>query len=130
MLDLQPAIGRRKASHGRFGLALAGGGPLGAFYEIGCLHAIEEAFDGFQLTDLEMYVGVSSGAMIAAGLANGFDTADMGLVFIHNASNEMKFSPALFLMPAFREYARRIAGAPGMLADIARVFPATLELAA
>ena len=109
MLDLQPAIGRRKASHGRFGLALAGGGPLGAFYEVGCLHAIEEAFDGFQLTELEMDVGVSSGAMIAAGLANGFDTADMGLVFIHNASNEMKFSPALFLMPAFREYARRIA---------------------
>ena len=58
--------------------------------------------------------------MIAAGLANGFDTADMGLVFIHNASNEMKFSPALFLMPAFREYARRIAGAPGILASIAR----------
>jgi NTE family protein len=122
MLDLQPAIGRRRTSHGRFGLALAGGGPLGAFYEVGCLHAIEEAFDGFQLTDLEMYVGVSSGAMIAAGLANGFDTADMGLVFIHNASNEMKFSPALFLMPAFREYARRIAGAPGMLADIAREY--------
>jgi len=122
MLDLQPAIGRRRTSHGRFGLALAGGGPLGAFYEVGCLHAIEEAFDGFQLTDLEMYVGVSSGAMIAAGLANGFDTADMGLVFIHNASNEMKFSPALFLMPAFREYARRIAGAPGMLADVAREY--------
>jgi hypothetical protein len=58
--------------------------------------------------------------MIAAGLANGFDTADMGLVFIHDSSDEMKFSPALFLMPAFREYARRIAGAPGMLAGIAR----------
>ena len=95
MLDLQLARGRKRESHGRFGLALAGGGPLGAFYEIGCLHAIEEALDGFELTGLEMYVGVSSGAMIAAGLANGFDTADMGLVFIHNASNEMKFSPAL-----------------------------------
>jgi NTE family protein len=90
MLDLQPATGPRRESHGRFGLALAGGGPLGAFYEIGCLHAIEEAFDGFRLTDLEMYVGVSSGSMIAAGLANGFDTADMGLVFIHNASSEMQ----------------------------------------
>jgi len=122
MLDLQPARGHQGASHGRFGLALAGGGPLGAFYEVGCLHAIGEALDGFQLTGLEMYVGVSSGAMIAAGLANGFDTADMGLVFIHNASDEMKFSPALFLMPAFREYARRIAGAPGMLAGIAREY--------
>ncbi len=122
MLDLQPATGARRASQGRFGLALAGGGPLGAFYEVGCLHAIEEAFDGFRLTELEMYVGVSSGSMIAAALANGFDTADMGLVFIHNASSEMQFSPALFLMPAVREYAKRIAGAPGLLAGIAREY--------
>jgi predicted acylesterase/phospholipase RssA len=119
MLDLQPATGRPRASHRRFGLALAGGGPLGAFYEVGCLHAIGEAFDGFALTELEMYVGVSSGAMIAAGLANGISTADMGLVFIHNDSNEMKFSPALFLVPAFREYARRLASLPGMAAGIA-----------
>ncbi len=122
MLDLQPATGPRRESHGRFGLALAGGGPLGAFYEVGCLHAIEEAFDGFRLTELEMYVGVSSGSMIAAALANGFDTADMGLVFIHNASNEMQFSPALFLMPAVREYAKRLASAPGLLAGIAREY--------
>jgi NTE family protein len=120
MLDVQPATARRPgSSHRRFGLALAGGGPLGAFYEIGCLHAIEESLDGFGLTELEMYVGVSSGAMIAAGLANGFDTADMGLVFIHNESSEFSFSPAWFLMPAVGEYLRRLAGAPGLVADIA-----------
>jgi NTE family protein len=123
MLDLQPATARRPGpSHRRFGLALAGGGPLGAFYEVGCLHAIEETLEGFELTELEMYVGVSSGAMIAAGLANGFDTADMGLVFIHNESSELKFSPAWFLLPAFREYLQRLAGAPGLLANIAREF--------
>jgi predicted acylesterase/phospholipase RssA len=123
VLDLQPAFGRRPGpSHRRFGLALAGGGPLGAFYEVGCLHAIDEALDGFGLTELEMYVGVSSGAMLAAGLANGFDTADMGLVFIHNESSEIKFSPAWFLLPAFGEYLRRLAGAPGLLASIAREY--------
>ncbi|HET9694149.1 MAG TPA: patatin-like phospholipase family protein, partial [Steroidobacteraceae bacterium] len=123
MLDLQPATARRPGpSHRRFGLALAGGGPLGAFYEVGCLHAIEEALDGFGLTELEMYVGVSSGAMIAAGLANGFDTADMGLVFIHNESSELRFSPAWFLVPAAGEYMRRLAGAPGLLAGIAYEF--------
>ena len=59
----RPATSDRatRTSHRRFGLALAGGGPLGAFYEVGCLHAIEEAFDGYELTELEMYVGVSSG---------------------------------------------------------------------
>ncbi|MGI9246096.1 MAG: patatin-like phospholipase family protein [Steroidobacteraceae bacterium] len=121
MLDLQPATARRPgASRRRFGLALAGGGPLGAFYEVGCLHAIDEALDGYGLTELEMYVGVSSGAMIAAGLANGFDTADMGLVFIHNESSELDFSPAWLLQPAFGEYARRIAILPGVLGRIVR----------
>src|SRR5512139_2281911 len=122
MLDLQPATGRPDSSARRFGLALAGGGPLGAFYEIGCLHAIDEALDGYELTGLEMYVGVSSGAMVAAGLANGFDTADMGLVFIHNESSELKFSPSWFLLPAFREYAQRLASVPGMVAGIAREY--------
>jgi NTE family protein len=119
MLNLQPAKGRPGPSHGRTGLALAGGGPLGAFYEVGCLHAIEEACDGLRLTELDMYVGVSSGAMIAAGLVNGFDTADMGVVFIHNASAEYPVTPGLFLQPAFAEYSRRLAGVPGLIASVA-----------
>ncbi|NJD31836.1 MAG: lectin subunit beta [Gammaproteobacteria bacterium] len=118
MLDLQPAVQDARASTRTFGLALAGGGPIGAFYEVGALHAIAEALDGIELTRLDMYVGVSSGAMISAGLANGFDTTDMGLVFIHNASSEYPAGPGLFLQPAFAEYLRRIAGMPGLVADI------------
>jgi len=118
MLDLQPAATRSHASHRRFGLALAGGGPLGAFYEVGTLHAIDEAFEGLDLTTLDMYVGVSSGAMIAAGLVNGYDTADMGAVFIHNVSTEHPVRPGLFLRPAFREFAGRVAAIPGLAADI------------
>ena len=118
MLDLQPAESPSKTSHRRFGLALAGGGPLGAFYEVGTLHAIGEAFDGFDLTDLDMYVGVSSGAMIAAGLVNGYDTTDIGVVFIHNASLDYPVRPGLFLRPAFREYLTRIASVPSLAADI------------
>jgi predicted acylesterase/phospholipase RssA len=118
MLDLQPAAPRPPPSTRTFGLALAGGGPLGAFYEVGTLHAIGEAFEGLDLTDLDMYIGVSSGAMIASGLANGFDTTDMGAVFIHNASVEYPFRPGLFLRPAFREYMRRVASVPTLGTDI------------
>ena len=118
MLDLQPAAAKPATSGRRFGLALAGGGPLGAFYEVGTLHAIGEAFDGLELTDLDMYVGVSSGAMIAAGLVNGYDTTDMGVVFIYNASLDYPMRPGLFLRPAFHEYLRRIASVPGLAFDI------------
>jgi predicted acylesterase/phospholipase RssA len=122
MLDLQPAKPRARASSRKFGLALAGGGPIGAFYEVGTLHAIGEALDGIDLAALDMYVGVSSGAMISAGLANGFDTSDMGLVFIHNASTEYPAGPWLFLQPAFGEYARRVAGLPGLTAAILKQY--------
>jgi len=118
MLDLQPATRRSARSARRFGLALAGGGPLGAFYEVGTLHAISESLEGLDLTSFDMYVGVSSGAMIAAGLVNGIDTADMGLVFIHNASREYPVRPGLFLRPAFREYLRRLSAIPGLATDV------------
>jgi predicted acylesterase/phospholipase RssA len=118
MLDLQPAAPRHRKSTRTFGLALAGGGPLGAFYEVGTLHAISESFEGVDLTNLDMYVGVSSGAMIAAGLANGIDTTEMGVVFIHNASVEYPVRPGLFLRPAFREFLGRIGSVPGLAADI------------
>jgi len=118
MLELQPAQGRPRFRQRKFGLALAGGGPLGAFYEVGTLHAIGESVAGLDLTNLDMYCGVSSGAMIAAGLANGFDTADMGVVFIHNASLDYPVTPGLFLRPALREYAKRLASVPGLLTSV------------
>jgi predicted acylesterase/phospholipase RssA len=118
MLELQPAQGRPSFRKHKFGLALAGGGPLGAFYEVGTLHAIGESISGLDLTNLDLYCGVSSGAMIAAGLANGFDTADMGVVFIHNASLEFPVTPGLFLRPALREYLQRLASVPGLLGSV------------
>jgi len=48
------------------GLALAGGGPLGAVYEVGALCALAEALPGLDLTELDGYVGVSAGGFIAA----------------------------------------------------------------
>jgi NTE family protein len=122
MLDLQPAVRKSPPSNRRFGLALAGGGPLGAFYEVGTLHAISEACGGLDLTDLDMYVGVSAGAMIAAGLVNGYDTTDMGLVFIHNASLEYPVHPGLFLRPAFREFLVRTAAVPGLATEIVKQY--------
>ena len=55
----------------RIGLALAGGGPLGAIYEIGALCALQESVQGLDLCDCEGYIGISAGGFIAAGLVNG-----------------------------------------------------------
>ena len=47
----------------RIGVALAGGGPLGAIYELGALCALDEAITGLDLADCHAYVGVSAGAL-------------------------------------------------------------------
>jgi predicted acylesterase/phospholipase RssA len=115
MLTIEPALQKRARGEVKTAVALAGGGPLGAFYELGVLHALSEAVDGLNLTELDVYVGVSSGSLIAAGLANGFDTTSMGEIFIHDESTLFPFSPAVLLRPAVGEYMRRAGELPKAL---------------
>jgi predicted acylesterase/phospholipase RssA len=115
MLTIEPALQKRAGGEVKTGVALAGGGPLGAFYELGVLHALSEAVDGLNLTELDVYVGVSSGSLVAAGLANGFDTTSMGEIFIHDESTLFPFSPAVLLRPAVGEYLRRAGELPKAL---------------
>jgi len=59
---------RRK---GKTALVLAGGGIMGAAYEIGVLAALEQLFSkNFSVTRFDMYVGVSAGSVIATLIAN------------------------------------------------------------
>lgn len=102
------------------GIALAGGGPLGAIYEIGALIALEEALCGLDLTDCDVYVGVSAGALIAAGLANGLTPRAMHRSFIENETADDPFEPALLLRPAIGEYGRRLATLPALLVSAVR----------
>lgn len=103
-------------------LALAGGGPLGAIYEIGTLMALSEALDGFDFNDLDAYVGVSAGGFIAAGLANGLSPAYMYRMFIESESAEVPFEPETLLKPAFHEYSRRAAMLPALLIESLREY--------
>ena len=110
MLTLQIAKQPRKT--GRIGIALAGGGPLGGFYELGALQALADCIQGLDLNDLHAYGGVSSGSMLAAGLANGLTPVDIGRIVISNDSGHDPAHPGLFLRPDIGEYARRIIGLP------------------
>ena len=115
MLTLQIANRPRKTR--RIGIALAGGGPLGAFYELGALQALADCIEGLELNDLHAYGGVSSGSMLAAGLANGLRPVDIGRIVISNDSGHDPAHPGLFLRPAFREYARRLTNLPTIVWD-------------
>lgn len=104
----------------RIALALAGGGPLGAIYEIGALCALEEALDGLDFTRLDHYVGVSAGGFIAAGLTNGLGPRDLCAAFIENrAPGGEVFDPAWLTAPAYGEFVRRAARLPALAATAA-----------
>jgi predicted acylesterase/phospholipase RssA len=99
----------------RIALALAGGGPLGAIYEIGALCALEESLGGIALSRLDHYVGVSAGGFIAAALANGMTPREICASFIDSRSRSMDvFDPAWLLQPAWGEIARRAIMFPGL----------------
>ncbi|MDO8699396.1 MAG: patatin-like phospholipase family protein, partial [Rhodoferax sp.] len=70
----------------KIALALSGGGPLGAIYEIGAMCALEESLDGLDFTKLDHYVGVSAGGFIVAALANGMTPRELCASFIENDS--------------------------------------------
>ncbi|MCB1919839.1 MAG: patatin-like phospholipase family protein [Candidatus Competibacteraceae bacterium] len=115
MLVTQPESKQRQASGPRIGLAIAGGGPVGLVYEIGALRALDEALEGIDFNNLDVYVGVSAGAVIAALLANQLKTGQMCHIFISNESEEHPLDPRIFLTPAFGEYWRRLASIPGLV---------------
>ena len=100
------------------GLAIAGGGPVGAIYELGALQALEEAIDGVQMHGLDIYIGVSSGSFLSASLANQITTTQMSRIFMSSPDAEFRFQPDLFLKPAIREYFNRVISVPGVVADI------------
>jgi NTE family protein len=111
---------KRKTATPRIGLALAGGGPLGAIYEIGALCALDEALRGLALTRLAGYVGVSAGGFVAAGLANGMTPRELCGAFIENETdNTDLFSPSLLMQPAWSEYVKRAASLPSLSAQAA-----------
>lgn len=108
---------RKTTTAPRIALALAGGGPLGAIYEIGALCALDETLQGIDFTRLDHYVGVSAGGFIAAGLANGMRPRELCTVFIENKGHASEnFDPAWLMVPAYGEYARRGIMLPGLLA--------------
>ncbi len=99
----------------RIALALSGGGPLGAIYEIGALCALDESLDGIDFSRLDHYVGVSAGGFIAAGLANGMSPRELCASFIENdRGNSDLFDPSWLMVPAYNEFVRRSIMLPGL----------------
>jgi len=77
---------------GKIALSLTGGGMTGAFYEIGCLAALDDflGFD-FSSTGFHIYMGVSAGASVAALLAKGIPARKIYWGLLHGSEPSLEF---------------------------------------
>ncbi len=105
----------RSSTRSKIGLAVAGGGPIGGIFEIGAMRALDDAIEGLDMNALDVYVGISSGAYIAASLANRLTTTELCRIFVSNDSDQFKFKAEDFVRPAIWEYLRRLSGMPRLL---------------
>ncbi len=121
----------RTQAPSKIGLALAGGGPEGAIYEIGALRALDEALEGIDFTALPVYVGVSAGAFVGACLANGLTPSQLARAVVTQLPYGNPIHARTFFTPTFREYVRRGLMAPRLVLeaiwDYARHWDAILQ---
>ena len=115
MTPSTPSSPRRSAQRPRVALAFAGGGPLGAIYEIGALCALDDSLRGLDFNGCDHYIGVSAGGFIAAGLANGLTPRQLCEAFIEDRQGDDQFDPAWLMKPAWSEFLGRAARAPALL---------------
>ncbi len=94
------------------GLALAGGGFLGAAYELGVLAALAESIENLDLQALTSYVGVSAGGYVAAGLANGITPHQMIRLFVEAEDSQTPVAPEQMLKPAYKQLRKAAKAAP------------------
>ena len=99
------------------GLACAGGAIEGAAYEIGALCALDETLEGVDFSQLNVYVGVSSGAFIASCLANQITPDTLRKAIISTAEAVLPITPETFFTPAYKEYRKRLLKIPSLVND-------------
>jgi len=65
-----------KPRPGKKAMVTAGGGITGIYYELGVVKCLHDSFN-LDITDLDMYFGISGGAVVSSCLANGVHIDDL-----------------------------------------------------
>jgi len=91
----------------RIGLVLAGGAISGGAFKLGGLIALNTYLDNRKVTDLDVYVGVSAGAFLAAPLSAGVPPEELMRSIQGRSSIITQFRPWHFYYPNFSEFVSR-----------------------
>ncbi len=88
-------------------LVLAGGAVSGGAFKVGGLKALNDFLVGRKITELDMYLGISAGALLSASLAAGITPDEMIKVLDGTSTRFDQLRPVDFYNPNIREFATR-----------------------
>jgi len=109
----------RGGGNGKVALVLGGGGITGGVYEIGVLKALDDFLVNRSVNDLDIYIGVSAGALIAAAMAAGMPPRRMVSVLSRRRGPFPPFRRADVYGLNWSEYRDRLARVPRAVAEAA-----------
>lgn len=88
-------------------LVLGGGAVTGASFKAGGLKALNDYFGNFQVTDFDIFIGVSSGSLVAAPLAAGMSPEEIVRILDGTSRHYSMFAPWHFYFPNVAEAVSR-----------------------
>ncbi len=128
---IRKSKGDRPRTGGRVALVLAGGAVSGGAFKVGGLKALDDFFVGRGVCDLDVYVGLSAGGLIAAPLAGGIAPDEMIRVLEGTSTRFDQLRPIDFYGLNVREFTTRplkfvydaLSYVPGVTFDFVRSLP-------
>jgi NTE family protein len=128
---IRKSCGRAPKRNSKVALVLAGGAVSGGAFKVGGLKALNDFLVGREITDLDMYVGLSAGAILAVPLAAKIGPDEMIRVLEGTSDRFGQLRPIDFYSPNWREFAARpakllydlLSYLPGVGLDFARGLP-------
>jgi len=127
-------LGTRKKDP-KIALVLAGGAVSGGAFKLGGIKALDDFLVNRKTNELDTYVGLSAGAVLAAPLSAGISPAEMMKSLEGGSSLLGRFTAAKFYRPNLREFIERPLDyafnialyLPGTLLDLVRETPKLVE---
>jgi len=128
---IRKSEGRKLKRDPKVALVLAGGAISGGAFKVGGLKALNDFLVGRRLSELDTYVGLSAGSILAIPLASGIDPDEMVKVLDGTSERFEQLRPIDFYSPNWSEFASRpahlvydlLSYLPGVTVDFLRGLP-------
>jgi NTE family protein len=104
---IRKSQGVRRKRNPTVALVLAGGAVSGGAFKVGGLKALDDYLVGRKITDLDLYVGLSAGSILAVSLAGGITPDEMLKVLEGTSGRFKQLAPGHFYNPNVREFLER-----------------------